>query len=126
VRCASGRSIIIDTAGVTPGDEAARAALATLIEASAAQPLLVLPADTAAAEAAAMAAFYAPLGATTLLATRLDLAQRMGGMLAATDAGRLALPAAGMTPHFAYGLVALSPGMLARRLLAPALSGVPL
>ena len=126
VSSANGRSIIIDTTGVTPGDEAARTALARLIAASAAQPLLVLPADIAASEAAAMVAFYAPLGATTLLATRLDLAQRMGGMLAAAAAGRLAVPAAGMTPHFAYGLVALSPGMLARRLLAPALSGVPL
>jgi hypothetical protein len=48
--------------------------------------------------------------------------QCLGGMLAAADAGRLRLPASGVTPHFAFGLRPLTPEMLARRLLASALS----
>ncbi len=43
-------------------------------------------------------------------------------MLAAADAGRLALPASGVTPHFAFGLRPLTPEIVARRLLASALS----
>ena len=115
----AGRRVVIDTAGVAPGDEAARDALAAL--AAGAEPVLVLPADVAAEEATAMLRFFAPLGAKTLLPTRLDLVQRLGGVLAAADGGRLALPAAGITPHFAFGLRQLTPEMLARRLLAGAL-----
>lgn len=115
------RGMVIDTQGATPGDEGARDALAALVAASAAEPVLVLPADLAAAEATAMVRFYAPLGATVLLPTRLDLVRRLGGMLAAADAGRLALPAAGVTPHFAFGLRRLTPEIVARRLLAAAL-----
>jgi flagellar biosynthesis protein FlhF len=115
------RSLVIDTSGAVPGDEAARDALAELIVASAAEPILVLPADIAAEEAVAMVRFFAPLGAKTLLPTRLDLVHRLGAVLAAADAGRLALPAAGITPHFAYGLRRLTPETVARRLLAAAL-----
>jgi flagellar biosynthesis protein FlhF len=116
------RNLVIDTAGAVPGDEAARDALAAFLAAASAQPILVLPADIAAEEAVAMVRFFAPLRAKTLLPTRLDLVRRLGGMLAAADAGRLALPAAGVTPHFAFGLRPLTPEMLARRILAAALN----
>ena len=84
-------------------------------------PLLVMPADSAAEEAAAMARCFVALGARALLPTRLDLVRRLGGVLAAADAGRLALSAAGITPQFAYGLRPLTPLLLARCLL----SGTP-
>jgi flagellar biosynthesis protein FlhF len=115
------RRLVIDTGGAVPGDEAARQALAGFIAASEAEPILVLPADLAAGEAAAMVRFFAPLGVKALLPTRLYLVRRLGGMLAAADIGRLALPAAGVTPHFAFGLRRLTPEMVARRLLAAAL-----
>ncbi len=118
---AEGRSVVIDTAGVATGDIAARDALAALLAASRATPVLVAPADIAAEEAVAMVRFFAPLGADHLLPTRLDLVHRLGGVLAAADAGRLGLPASGTTPHFAFGLRSLTPEMLARRLLAAAL-----
>lgn len=122
---AAGRSVIIDTAGLAPGDEAGREALAALIAAARAEPVLVMPADIAAEEAVAMVRFFAPLGASSLLPTRLDLVLRLGGMLSAADAGRLALPAAGVTPHFAFGLRPLTPEIVARRLLASALRDQP-
>lgn len=115
------RRLVIDTGGAVPGDEAARQALGEFIAASEAEPILALPADLAADEAAAMVRFFAPLGVKTLLPTRLDLVRRLGGTLAAADIGRLALPAAGVTPHFAFGLRPLTPEMVARRLLATAL-----
>jgi flagellar biosynthesis protein FlhF len=115
---AGGRRIIIDTKGTAPHDAAGCSALAALITASAATPLLVLPADSAADEAAAMARCFAPLGARLLLPTRLDLVRRLGGVLAAADAGRLALAATSAAPQFAYGLRPLTPLLLARLLLA--------
>jgi flagellar biosynthesis protein FlhF len=118
---AAGRRVLIDTAGIAPGDDDARDRLAGFIAASGTAPLLVLPADSAAEEAAAMARFFVELGARSLMPTRLDLVHRLGGMLAAADAGRLELPAAGVTPHFAYGVRQLTPQMVARRLLAGAL-----
>lgn len=117
----AGRSLVIDTAGAVPGDIAARDALQALIGAANAEPVLVLPADIAADEAVAMVRFFAPLGPKALLPTRLDLARRLGAVLAAADAGKLALPAVGITPHFAYGLRRLTPELVARRLLAAAL-----
>jgi flagellar biosynthesis protein FlhF len=118
---AAGRRVLIDTAGIASGDDDARDRLAGFIAASGTAPLLVLPADSAAEEAAAMARFFVALGARSLLPTRLDLVHRLGGLLAAADAGRLELPAAGVTPHFAYGVRQLTPQMVARRLLAGAL-----
>ena len=115
------RNVVIDTAEVATGDLEAREALAALIAGSGATPVLVVPADIAAEEAVAMVRFFAPLGAEYLLPTRLDLVHRLGGVLAAADAGRLALPASGTTPHFAFGLRPITPEMLARRLLAAAL-----
>lgn len=119
------RHTVIDTKGTAPNDAAGCAALAALIAASGATPLLVLPADSAAEEAAATARSFAPLGARMLLPTRLDLVRRLGGVLAAADAGRLALAAAGVTPQFAYGLRLLTPLLLARLLLAGATGAMP-
>jgi flagellar biosynthesis protein FlhF len=119
---ASGRNVVIDTVGLVPGDGARAEALARLIAAGGAEPLCVLPADTAAEEAVALARHVKAFGAKSLLPTRLDLVLRLGGVLAAADAARLALPAAGITPHFAFGLRQLTAEMMARRILATALT----
>ncbi len=119
---ASGRTVIVDTGGISLADPESRDALREIIAAAGADPILVLPGDVAANEAAPMAAAAAALGARLLFVTRLDLVRRIGGVLAGADAGRLALVATSVTPHFAYGLRALTPEVLARRLLAGALN----
>jgi len=75
----------------------------------------VLPAGGDAAESAELAAALAGTGATLLIATRLDVARRLGGILAAAAAG-LALAEAGIGPGAADGLVPLTPDLLAARL----------
>jgi flagellar biosynthesis protein FlhF len=115
------RRAIIDAPGIVPGDEEARDRIADVIAASGATPLLVLGADCAAEETSAVIEFFAPLRADTLLPTRFDFVRRLGGILAAADAGRLALRAAGTTPHFAYGLTPLTPAIVARHLIEGAL-----
>ena len=118
---AAKRHVIIDTPGIAPGDAAARERIAAIVAASDVAPLLVLGADCAAEEASAVVAFFAPLRPETLLPTRFDFVRRLGGILAAADAGRLALRAAGTTPHFAYGLSPLTSAAMARHLIDGAL-----
>ncbi len=59
---------------------------------------------------------YAAAGARLLVATRLDLARRLGGILAAAGSG-LALTEAGIGPGAADGLLPITPAWLAARLL---------
>lgn len=115
------RIVIVDTAAAAPGDAIAEERLRELKSATGAEIVLALPADLAAAEAEALGAWAGALGATLMIATRLDLVRRIGSILAATDAGGLAPMAASLAPHFAYGLEALTPASLARRILTGAL-----
>lgn len=113
--------VLIDGPGSDPFDAAQRQELAGLAAAADAEVALVLPAGLHPEEAAELAAAYAETGATLLVATRLDLGRRLGGILAAAHAGRLALAEAGVGPGAADGLVPLTPALLAARLLSPRL-----
>jgi flagellar biosynthesis protein FlhF len=68
-------------------------------------------------EAADMAEAMAEAGARVLLATRLDLARRIGAIPAAAAAG-LAIAEAGTGPGAADGLAPMTAEALAARLLA--------
>lgn len=116
---ASRRIVLIDTPAAVPGaaDETLRAFKA----AAGAEAVLAMPADLDAAEAQTLGEWAGNIGAGLMVATRLDLARRVGSVMAAADSGGLAPFAAALTPHFAYGLKALPPAMLARRILTGAL-----
>lgn len=113
-----GAAVLIDAPGADPFDPAQRDELAALAAVSDAEMALVLPGGLDPAEAADLGGAFAEAGATGLLPTRLDQARRLGGVLSAAHAGRLALTEAGIGPGAADGLEPLSPGGLARRLLA--------
>jgi flagellar biosynthesis protein FlhF len=117
--------VILDGPGSDPFDPAQRDELAALAASAGARTALVLPAGLCPAEASDLAASYAELGASLLVATRLDLARRLGGVLAAADAGNLALTEAGIGPGAADGLTALTPESLAERLAAAAATPRP-
>jgi flagellar biosynthesis protein FlhF len=51
-----------------------------------------------------------------LIATRLDLAHRLGGVVAAAAASHLLLAEAGIGPGAADGLIPFTPSILAARL----------
>jgi flagellar biosynthesis protein FlhF len=117
---ATRRIVLIDAPAAAPGgefDETLRA----FKTAAGAEAMLAMPADLDAAEARILGEWAGNIGARLMVATRLDLARRVGSVLAAADAGGLAPFAAALTPHFAYGLKALSPALLARRILTGAL-----
>jgi len=112
-----GAPVLIDTPGSDPFDAGQIEELLVLAATADASMVLVLPAGIDAAEAADLAAGYASAGARLLVVTRLDLAHRLGGVLAAAAGGSLALTEAGVGPGAADGLLPLTPDWLASRLL---------
>ena len=86
---------------------------------------LVLPAGLCVEEAADLARGYARAGARHLVATRIDLARRLGSGPAAAQAGRLSLAEAGIGPGAADGLTPLTPEFLAERLLPYGVAAYP-
>jgi flagellar biosynthesis protein FlhF len=113
----NGAPVLIDAPGSDPFDAAQADSLRALIGASDARSALVLPSGLDPAEAGELGRAYAALGADSLIATRLDLSRRLGGVLAAAHAGRLALTEAGIGPGIPDGLVPLTPDFLLNRLL---------
>jgi flagellar biosynthesis protein FlhF len=113
----NGAAVLIDTPGTDPFDPVQSGRLRGLASSAGASIALVLPAGLDPNEAADLARAFADAGATFLVATRLDIARRLGGILAAADAARLPLTEAGIGPGAADGLVPLTPAFLAERLL---------
>ena len=110
--------VLIDTQGLDPFDALAREELLALAATAGAVTVLALPAGLDPAEARELADAFAEAGATLLIATRLDLSRRLGGVLAAASA-KLALTEAGVGPGAADGLQPLTPEFLASRLTIP-------
>lgn len=103
--------LLVDTAGLDPFDAGDRDELLALAHAVKGTMLLVLPAGIDAGEAADLAHGFAECGAMRLVATRLDVARRLGGILAAAQ--RLPLAEAGIGPSAAEGLRPMTPELLA-------------
>jgi flagellar biosynthesis protein FlhF len=112
--------VLIDAAGADVFDRSQAEELAAIAAVTGAKLALVLPAGLDPAEAAEVAAAYRELGASVLIATRLDIARRLGGIVAAAGVG-LALTEAGTGPGVADGLTPLTPDLLARRLAEAAM-----
>jgi flagellar biosynthesis protein FlhF len=77
---------------------------------------MVLPA-TGGSDLEDMAAAMRPLRARRLIATKLDMVRRLGGLVRAALAGRLALSLGSASPYIADLPEAMQPFSLARRLL---------
>jgi flagellar biosynthesis protein FlhF len=114
-----GAPVLIDTAGADPRDPAQAEELRGLAATASAHVALVLPAGLDAAEAAELAVAHAECGARSLIATRLDVSHRLGGVISAASASRLPLTEAGIGPGAADGLVPFTPSLLAARLSRP-------
>ena len=112
--------VVIDTPGLNPFDTGEVKILARLIGALDAHPVLVLPAGIDADEASEMAQVFAMIGATDILPTRIDIARRLGSVLAAAHQGGLPLSSISNTPKVVHGLVPLNAQLFAQ-LLAPRL-----
>jgi flagellar biosynthesis protein FlhF len=111
-----GAPVLIDTAGADAREPASAEELRGLANTAGAYMSFVLPAGLDPAESADLAVAHAACGALSLIATRLDLAHRLGGVIAAAAACRLPLTEAGIGPGAADGLIPFTPALLAARL----------
>jgi flagellar biosynthesis protein FlhF len=111
--------VLIDAPGLDPFDPSQADEITALAEVADATVALVLPAGIDPAEAADLAAAHAAVRATLLITTRLDLARRLGSVLAAADTG-LVMTEAGIGPGVADGLIPMTAAFLAQRLLRTA------
>jgi len=112
-----GSLILVDCAGGNPFDADDATQQRRLIAGIEAEVVLVMAAGGDPMEAAELGEAYAAMGARRLLATRLDIARRLGGLLSAASAGRLAFSEVGIGASVADGLAPLNPVSLARLLL---------
>lgn len=117
------RAFIIDTPGVNPFDRAETAQLRTILEAASAEPILVSPAHGG-GDLEDHAVMFKALGVRRMIVTRLDIARRLGGLLAASSSSGLALAQGSSSPYIAETLEPLNPFALARRLLTDTASPV--
>jgi len=105
--------LVIDTAGTNPYDDHEMAQLARIIDTADGEAVLVLPAGGDAVESADMACIYARAGATRLIVTRLDIARRLGAVIAAAFAARLPLADVSISHRVGEGLKPITPAVLA-------------
>jgi len=119
----AGAPVLIDTTGINPFTPDQIDQIAALMQAAEACPVLVIPAGQHPEEAAEQARAFAALGIHHLLPTRLDVARRLGSVIAAAVAADLVLTDCGIGTGATDGLAALTPEFLAARLAAP--SGPP-
>ncbi|HTI86205.1 MAG TPA: GTP-binding protein [Alphaproteobacteria bacterium] len=108
---------IVDGPGVDPFDADDLLTVRRLAEQSGAEPVLALAAGGDPEEAAEIAEAFAAIGVRRFVATRLDGARRLGGILAAAACG-LALADGGVGRTVADTLITMHPVGLARLLIA--------
>ena len=112
--------VLIDSSGISPFVAGDVSAIAELVAAARAVPVLVMQAGLHPDDAAEQARAFAPIGARHLLPTRLDLTRRLGSILAAAVSGDLALTEASAGPGATEPALPVTPEYLARRLLGTA------
>jgi flagellar biosynthesis protein FlhF len=118
--------IFIDSPGLNPFRQSDMEYLSALAEAANVEPILVLAAGGDAVEAAEVSEAFGAVGATRLLATRLDTTRRLGAIMAAADAAPMMFCDVSATPHVVNGVTPINAGTMARMLLpSPSLAASP-
>ncbi len=104
----------IDSAGTNPYDAQELANLRAFIEASDAEPVLVLSAGGDPREMEEVGDAFGSVGASRLILTRLDMTRRFGGALSAAERADLKLANVSVAPKVAEGFHPINPVSLAR------------
>ena len=109
--------VLIDSPGVNPFKQSDMDFLHELAMTADVEPILVMAAGGDPIEAGEMAEAFAQVGVSRLFASRLDTTRRLGSILAAADAGHLALSDVSASPHVASGVSPISALSLAQLIL---------
>lgn len=113
-----GAAVLVDTASRAPADIQDVETLSREIDA-AGHGVLVLSAAISPDEATELAHAFADAGARSLIMTQLDVARRLGALLAAAKAGDLVIAGVSLGRKVGEGLKPLTPASVARLVLAP-------
>lgn len=111
--------VLIDTAGTNPHDPDDMARIARLADAGKIEPVLALTAGMDADESAEIARSFALLGVQRMLATRLDVARRLGGLLSGAQKGGLSFCDISFTPKVTDGIAKMDASTMAMFLINP-------
>lgn len=114
-RRAGDEPVLIDMPGLNPFEQEDQDYVRECQAAVGGAVALVLPAGLDPADAEDLATAFKDLGATMLVATRLDQSRRLGGLLAAADRG-LAFTDGGISDAVVDGLAKMTPAFIADRL----------
>jgi flagellar biosynthesis protein FlhF len=109
--------VFIDSPGLNPFKQGDLDYLAAMVEAADVEPILVLAAGGDPLEAAEIGEAFGGVGATRLLATRLDTTRRLGSILAAADAAPLMFCDVSASARVVNGVTAINPTVMARMIL---------
>ena len=113
--------VFIDSPGLNPFKQGDLDYLAAMVESANVEPILVLAAGADPAESAEIGEAFGSVGATRLLATRLDTTRRLGSILSAAESAPLMFCDVSASPRVVNGVTAISPAIMARMILpAPA------
>ncbi|MFA7276565.1 MAG: GTPase [Pseudobdellovibrionaceae bacterium] len=104
--------ILIDSPGINPFKTEDMKLLASFLAAGDIEAVMVLPAAGDATESGEIARVFSALGVRRFVATRLDMARRLGGLLAAAQHGGMSFSDACTSSAVAEGLEPLSPRRL--------------
>lgn len=110
-------AVFIDTPGLNPFSRDDMTYLNAMSRSGAMDVMLVLNAGVDPMEAIDIAEAFSEVGATRIFASRLDMARRLGGILAAAEAGKLSFGDVSINPHVADGLYTINPVALAQLIL---------
>lgn len=111
--------VFVDSPGLNPFKQTDLDYLAALVESADVEPILVLAAGGDPAEAAEIGEAFGSVGATRLLATRLDTTRRLGSILAAAEAAPLMFCDVSASPRVVNGVTSINAGIMARMILPP-------
>ncbi len=114
--------VFVDSPGLNPFKQADLDYLAAMVESANVEPILVLSAGGDPIEAAEIGEAFASVGATRLLATRLDTTRRLGSILSAAESAPLMFCDVSASPRVVNGVTAISPAIMARMILPAASS----
>lgn len=108
---------VIDLPSIIPFDHEDLARMKDLVLAIDAEPILVLSAEGHPEDQAEAARAYASAGIKRAILTKLDIARRRGGVVAALASARISLSHLAVTPFIGGGLVPAAPSRLAALLI---------
>jgi flagellar biosynthesis protein FlhF len=114
--------VFVDSPGLNPFKQTDLDYLAALVESANVEPILVLSAGGDPLEAAEIGEAFGSVGATRLLATRLDTTRRLGSILAAAEAAPLMFCDVSASPRVVNGVTSINPAIMARMILPPSAS----